>query len=127
MIDGTAPESADLAPEGGVMAGRGRYSFVLGPFGAEASLLEFMFECQHEGCTKTHSCCQARVTRVRVGDADSARESPRDAGARPAADVIDSMASRYPSEREDEGVDDARQVTSNVTRNAAVAQGEESS
>ena len=126
-VDGRAPESADLAPEGGVMAGKGRYSYVLGPFGAEASLLEFMFECQHEGCTKTHACCQARVTRVRVGDVDSARESLPSVGARPAAEVMDSMAPRYAGEREDGSVDDAQQVTANVTRNAAFGQGEESS
>lgn len=125
-VDGSAPESADLAAEGGVMAGKGRYSYVLGPFGAEASLLEFMFECEHEGCTKTHACCRARATLVRISGVAAGRESFNGPGARTVASGLDATAPQPPGEPENDDDGPAQPAAVSVTVRGVVARVEES-
>jgi alpha-amylase/alpha-mannosidase (GH57 family) len=126
-VDGRDPESADLVPEGGVMAGKSRFSYVLGPFGADARLVDFVFECRHEGCTKTHACCRPRLARVRVGKADSGSALLPGAEARAPDPAIDSMTEPCLDERADGSADGAQQPPASMTRIGAVATVEEPS
>ncbi len=58
QVDGGDPQSAPLAPVGGVMAGVQRYDLTLGPFAPEAREVRFRFRCTHRNCDGTNVCCK---------------------------------------------------------------------
>jgi alpha-amylase/alpha-mannosidase (GH57 family) len=61
------PQSAEMQPVGGAMAGVNRYQLTLGPFTEETHEIRFTFECTHVGCPGTAICCDPRPYHVRIG------------------------------------------------------------
>ena len=60
------PQTAEMAPAGGVMAGIQRYHLTLGPFPDEVTEIHFRFRCTHPGCDCRDVCCEARKYAVRI-------------------------------------------------------------
>ncbi len=52
------PQSADVLPVEGVMAGVQRCHLNLGPFPPVVHAVHFRFRCTHPGCTRQDICCQ---------------------------------------------------------------------
>ncbi|MFQ6059087.1 MAG: hypothetical protein ACE5MB_09460 [Anaerolineae bacterium] len=64
QLDGGEPQTAEMVPTGGVMAGVQRYHLTLGPFPPEAREVRFTFRCTHPGCDCRDVCCEARTYTV---------------------------------------------------------------
>ncbi|HBY95187.1 MAG TPA: hypothetical protein DEP84_14720 [Chloroflexi bacterium] len=57
-LDGGVPQTAELTPAGGVMAGVQRYHLTLGPFLQGAETIRFRFRCTHPGCDCREGLCR---------------------------------------------------------------------
>jgi alpha-amylase/alpha-mannosidase (GH57 family) len=64
------PQTAELLPAGGVMAGIQRYHLTLGTFPAEAGQVRFRFHCTQRGCDGRDICCKPDEYAVRIGVPD---------------------------------------------------------
>jgi len=58
-LDDGQPQSSNLAPVGGVMAGVQRFQLNLGPFPPAARAVRFSFHCTQRDCQGTDICCQS--------------------------------------------------------------------
>ena len=65
QLEGREPQSAPLAPVGGVMAGAHRHHLTLGPLRG-SRLVRFRFECRHLGCDGKVACCNATQEEVEI-------------------------------------------------------------
>jgi alpha-amylase/alpha-mannosidase (GH57 family) len=65
-LDDGQPQSSNLAPVGGVMAGVQRYQWTLGSVALQARELVFRFRCTHPRCDGNHICCRADEHTVRI-------------------------------------------------------------
>jgi alpha-amylase/alpha-mannosidase (GH57 family) len=66
IVDDRPPQSAEMQPVGGVMAGVNRHQLTIGPFPDGAAEVIFTFECTHVGCPGTYICCDPRPYQVRI-------------------------------------------------------------
>lgn len=57
-LDDGEPQSAELTPAGGVMAGVQRFHLTLGSFAQGTRAVHFRFQCTHRNCDGTNVCCQ---------------------------------------------------------------------
>ncbi|NOZ26682.1 MAG: hypothetical protein GXP39_01335 [Chloroflexi bacterium] len=64
-LDDGEPQTAEMVPAGGVMAGVRRYHLSLGPFPPEVREVHFVFRCTHLGCDCRDVCCEPREYSVR--------------------------------------------------------------
>ncbi|HEY66139.1 MAG TPA: hypothetical protein G4O02_16385 [Caldilineae bacterium] len=64
-LDDGEPQTAEMVPAGGVMAGIQRYHLTLGPFPPEVREIRFVFHCAHPGCDCRDLCCEPREYVVR--------------------------------------------------------------
>ena len=67
-LDDQEPQTAALAPTGGVMAGIHYYALTLGPFFASARTVTFRFQCTHPDCDGQDRCCQFDAYTLLVED-----------------------------------------------------------
>lgn len=58
-LDGGEPQTTELVPAGGVMAGVQRYHLTLGPFPQGAEAIRFRFRCTHPGCDCREDLCRS--------------------------------------------------------------------
>ncbi len=65
-LDEGEPQTAELSPTGGVMAGVQRYHLTLGPFPRQVREVRFVFRCTHPGCDCQDACCFPGEYAVRI-------------------------------------------------------------
>jgi alpha-amylase/alpha-mannosidase (GH57 family) len=88
-IDDGELRTAELAAVGGVMGGVHRRQLTLGPFGVEARLVRFRFQCTHPGCDCKDACCSGGEWEVQVRPARAERVNERDDVARLSGNIAE--------------------------------------